>query len=640
MATNQIISSINVDSTTDDNKVPTYDAASDTFVMETPAGGSPGGSDTQVQFNDSSAFGGDSGLTYSKTNQGKLSVGKSVALSNGASNVNNLIVNGSYSLAYPEEVSSIDAVKVNFSVSGDGVIYNPTAFKISATNSNTDSSGTFRGMYNYIYSSSSTPPSSVYGSFFQVGSSHSSGTLGNLVGEYFQAGNDGAGDVTSVIPLSVIGSQNGAGTVSSMKGISSTVNNNSTGTVTNAYGLKVEGIGNSGGGTITNTYGIHVGDITNGTQTNTPYNIYLSDTNAKNYLGGNTEITGNLELGNASDTTLSRSSAGVLAVEGVAVPTISSTDTLSNKTLTAPKFADLGYIADANGNEMLIFDTVSSAVNEITEKNAATGSNPGFTATGGDTNVGIDLTAKGAQAVNIRGNSTQAGELRIYEDTDDGSNFSALRGSARSANITYTMPTADPTAGQVLSAGAPSGGVSALSWATASTGSMTLKTSSTGTTAQSITFSSLDLNTDEQYLFVIRYVNGAAQTSGVKSFQIKVNSDTGSNYSYAYQQYSNAGGGTENNVASNAQTIFNCCPDLNGDSDGYMTLYVTKNASNKAFFKWQSIDRDAGSTVVSTTEGGGYYNGSANVTSIQLGFMAASSCTKTWSIYVYKLGLT
>jgi len=45
---------------------------------------------------------------------------------------------------------------------------------------------------------------------------------------------------------------------------------------------------------------------------------------------------GSIELGAASDTTLSRSSAGVLAVEGVVVPTISSTSTLTNKTLTAP----------------------------------------------------------------------------------------------------------------------------------------------------------------------------------------------------------------------------------------------------------------------------------------------------------------
>lgn len=41
-----------------------------------------------------------------------------------------------------------------------------------------------------------------------------------------------------------------------------------------------------------------------------------------------------IELGAATDTTLSRSSAGVLAVEGVAVPTTSSTSTLTNKRIT------------------------------------------------------------------------------------------------------------------------------------------------------------------------------------------------------------------------------------------------------------------------------------------------------------------
>lgn len=41
--------------------------------------------------------------------------------------------------------------------------------------------------------------------------------------------------------------------------------------------------------------------------------------------------TGTIELGHATDTTLSRSAAGVLAVEGVAVPTISSTSTVTNK---------------------------------------------------------------------------------------------------------------------------------------------------------------------------------------------------------------------------------------------------------------------------------------------------------------------
>jgi len=45
---------------------------------------------------------------------------------------------------------------------------------------------------------------------------------------------------------------------------------------------------------------------------------------------------GSIELGDASDTTLSRSAAGVLAVEGVVIPSISSTSTLTNKTFTDP----------------------------------------------------------------------------------------------------------------------------------------------------------------------------------------------------------------------------------------------------------------------------------------------------------------
>jgi hypothetical protein len=44
--------------------------------------------------------------------------------------------------------------------------------------------------------------------------------------------------------------------------------------------------------------------------------------------------TGNIELGHASDTTISRTGAGAIAVEGVAVPTISSTNTLTNKRVT------------------------------------------------------------------------------------------------------------------------------------------------------------------------------------------------------------------------------------------------------------------------------------------------------------------
>jgi len=75
-----------------------------------------------------------------------------------------------------------------------------------------------------------------------------------------------------------------------------------------------------------------------------------------------------------------------------------TTDTLTNKTLTAPKIANAGFIADANGNEEIIFTTTGSAVNEFTVVNAATGGTPILSATGGDTNISLTLQGKGTGA--------------------------------------------------------------------------------------------------------------------------------------------------------------------------------------------------------------------------------------------------
>lgn len=80
-----------------------------------------------------------------------------------------------------------------------------------------------------------------------------------------------------------------------------------------------------------------------------------------------------------------------------------TTDTLTNKTLTAPKFADLGFLADVSGNELIILDSNASAVNEITVANAATTLAPSIAATGGDTNISLNLVSKGTGVVNING---------------------------------------------------------------------------------------------------------------------------------------------------------------------------------------------------------------------------------------------
>ena len=73
--------------------------------------------------------------------------------------------------------------------------------------------------------------------------------------------------------------------------------------------------------------------------------------------------------------------------------TASSTDTLTNKTITSPQIGT--SILDTNGNELFLLTATSSAVNEITLANAATGNAPNISATGGDTNVDLNLTPKG-----------------------------------------------------------------------------------------------------------------------------------------------------------------------------------------------------------------------------------------------------
>jgi len=80
--------------------------------------------------------------------------------------------------------------------------------------------------------------------------------------------------------------------------------------------LVTPALGTPSSGTLTNCTGLPISGLTASTSTS---------------LG-----VGSIELGHATDTTIARSSAGVVTIEGVNVVTTSSTDTLTNKTLTSP----------------------------------------------------------------------------------------------------------------------------------------------------------------------------------------------------------------------------------------------------------------------------------------------------------------
>ena len=126
------------------------------------------------------------------------------------------------------------------------------------------------------------------------------------------------------------------------------------------------------------------------------------------------QATGTAPLTVASTTVVTNLNADLLdGVQGALYSQIVATETLTNKTLTAPKIANAGFIADANGAEQIIFATTSSAVNEITITNGATG-NPAQIAASGETHIGLKLSGKGTGGI-ILTNATANGAFLEFD---------------------------------------------------------------------------------------------------------------------------------------------------------------------------------------------------------------------------------
>ena len=109
--------------------------------------------------------------------------------------------------------------------------------------------------------------------------------------------------------------------------------------------------------------------------------------------------------------------------------TLTGTQTLTNKTLTSPKIGT--SILDTNGNELTKVTATSSAVNEFTIANAATGNDPTLSATGDDSNIDIAIKPKGTGETVVGTGAANAtitsnGAHDLILDTNSGTNSGTI----------------------------------------------------------------------------------------------------------------------------------------------------------------------------------------------------------------------
>ena len=167
----------------------------------------------------------------------------------------------------------------------------------------------------------------------------------------------------------------------------------------------------------------------------------------------------------------------------MALSQISGTTGIADTTITSAKLADFSAAVDLNGVELLLDADQDTSITADTDDRIdfkiAGVEHFSFSNSSGDTIIKPMVDAKDiifqqydgnkileindGNFISVGGNATAPGEIRIYEDTDNGTNYSGFKVGNLTGSVAYQLPLADATAsGQALTSN--SSGI--LSWTT------------------------------------------------------------------------------------------------------------------------------------------------------------------------------
>ena len=240
------------------------------------------------------------------------------------------------------------------------------------------------------------------------------------------------------------------------------------------------------------------------------------------------------------------------------------------------QFDDATGIRDSNDNEQLIFQETASAVNHFEITNAATGSEPLMQAVGDDTDVSFRVQSKGAGTIELEdntnvtgtlsadvtltvdGSASSAGEIRLAEDTDNGTNYMGFKSPAAvTSSLSFELPDGDGTANQILE----TDGSGVLSWVTPSAGAMTFLASATASASSTLDFVDgtggfvMD-STYDVYVFDVIELIAAANSGQELWVRTRVGGSFATDSTYTYAKFVTKSDSTNASSGSTGTTRF------------------------------------------------------------------------------------
>jgi len=248
-------------------------------------GGTPSGSNTQIQFNDSGSFGGNANFAFNK------SVNTVGGVGIGPGNTPGQIDPISGETSGPTGTSILDVTQ---SISSASLPNNVSATLVSGIEANpsADSSNTYFALWN-IASSKST-------------NTH---TISQIVAQLVEADHLGSGAVTNIIGVTGGAFNDSSGSVASIAGLLYSAQNAGSGPATSVTGILIESTGAAGSGTVTNNYGIRVASPSTAAVVSHNYGLRIEDQTGG---GGNNPDTWAIFVAAAAD----KSQLGIVQMQG------------------------------------------------------------------------------------------------------------------------------------------------------------------------------------------------------------------------------------------------------------------------------------------------------------------------------------